>query len=390
MQVSIFAAALGLAACAAEHVDVSARALSGPPVSERPALVDVSAEPGFLEDPPPLWNPLIVGGAPVNSDPAVALLLAVDAGDNILGICSGTLIAPTRVLTAAHCLDGSIPGVAGIGVYFGAELSDTDPDFLFLTSAEQVVVHPLWNPDRLEDGNDVGLVFLREAPPIQPIPIRTAPLTAADVGAPIELVGWGLTGGGAGDSGVKRFAASTLRAVDELLIDVGDASVGTCSGDSGGPAFLGGEVVGVTSFGDVDCQQLSIDTRVDAFKTFIASDGQQLDRPGAGPGAGDFGAACDDADACASGVCLIGDAGGFCSELCDLDAAVDACPAQTACTDFDGTAACAPGGDDGPGGGFPPLADDEGGCSAAGAGGSPGALLLLALFGVARRRRRRR
>lgn len=394
-QLSYFAAlALLVGGCATDYVDASARALAGSPV-DRPGLIHISDQPAFLSERPTRWTSAIVGGQPVTSDPAVALILAVDASENILGLCSGTLIAPRRVLTAAHCVDGRIPA-AGFAVYFGTELSQTDPGFIFLTDAESVLFHPFWNPDNLEAGNDVGIIFLREAPPIQPIPIRTAPLGAADVGSPIALVGWGLTGGGADDSGVKRFAQSSLRQVDDLLIDVGDGNIGTCNGDSGGPAFMTNaqgvaEVIGVTSFGDVDCEQLSIDTRVDAFKQFISSDGNDLDRPGGGGG---FGDPCASFDTCDSGICVTDGASGFCSELCDPAATFDSCPDGTACTDFDGTAACAPTGDgdgdggDGDGGGFPPLRSDDGGCSAAGGRSASGLLLLLAMFGVIRRRRR--
>jgi MYXO-CTERM domain-containing protein len=373
---------LALGACAADHVDTTALAVRAAPI-DRPQLAEVDVD-RLLGDAPMPWDPSIVGGQPEAGHPAVALLLAVDANEQIAGICSGTLIAPARVLTAAHCIDGETPGVVGFAVYFGTELSDTDPGFIFATSAEAVVVHPRWNPDRLEDGHDIGLVFLREPAPIAPIPFRTAPLGAADISAPIDLVGWGLTGGGAGDSGVKRSAVSAIQDFDALLIDVADAAVGTCSGDSGGPAFLAGEVAGVTSFGDVDCAQLSIDTRVDAFARFIASDGQEVDDPGEA-GAG-FGAPCAVAADCTSGVCAISGGEGFCSELCDGGAIGDSCPEGSTCEDLGGTAACVPGGDD-DGGGFPITPRDDGGCSAAGSGHAAGALWLLALVAALRRRR---
>src|SRR5687768_12672220 len=73
----------------------------------------------------------IVGGAPTTEGPAVPAILMTDADDNVIGICSGTLVTQDIVLTAAHCVDGTNPSVAGFVVYFGTTVLAEDPGFVF-------------------------------------------------------------------------------------------------------------------------------------------------------------------------------------------------------------------------------------------------------------------
>lgn len=393
---SIFLAATAAAACAPLETDAQlAQGLSHEPTTEPQELVRFG---GMPELPPSVWQQHIVNGGPENAEPATALLLAFDQNQQVFSICSGTLIAPQRVLTAAHCIDDNV-GAAGFGVYFGTDATlENDPGFVFFTEATQVVFHPAWNPNDLEAGNDIGLVFLAQAAPITPIPIRTAPLSSAEIGAPMKLVGWGITGGGREDSGQKRSTTSQLHDFNGNLMQVGDATTGTCSGDSGGPAFMnvGGQiqVAGVTSFGDLDCATTSVDTRVDAFVSFITSDGQDPGNNGGGGGGGNgggFGASCSSIDECSSGLCAVFEDGtGFCTQQCDGSAG--SCPDGFDCIEAEpGLSVCLTDGgpdDDGPSS-LPPLRD-EGGCSAAGTNSSSSLLLLAVGFLIAAFRRRRR
>jgi MYXO-CTERM domain-containing protein len=294
----------------------------------------------------------IVGGQPDAEDPAVPFLLVYDTQSEApRSVCSGTLIDSRFILTAAHCVDAGTLGfeVGAIGAYFGTTAMDDDPGFVFYTEAVGFTAHEGWDGASAPDqGNDIAVIELAENVPLQPIPINRQPLSDQDLGAPVRLVGWGITSGGGEDSGVKRAVQSQLFDFDGGFVVVGGPQTNTCSGDSGGPAFmqLGGQpvVVGVTSFGDAACEQYGVSTRVDAFADWIdaAMGGAPTPPPAGG---GQIGDDCNTGDDCASGLCVDGGQGGFCSDACDDDGD---CPDGWACfaTDDPALAVCAPSSDE--------------------------------------------
>lgn len=204
----------------------------------------------------------IINGTVDAADPAV-VMVRTESGL----YCTGTLVADSLVLTAAHCLDGS----AQVGVGFGLDGWSTP------AAVAQQIAHPLWNGD-YNAGHDVALLVLASSVSgVTPIPL-SGDWAAARPGDTLRIVGYGDDTAPTNTGfGTKRSASVTARsAANAGLIAVSEASgTQTCHGDSGGPALYtdaqGVErVVGVASFGYPNCQGGALFTRVADCADFLA------------------------------------------------------------------------------------------------------------------------
>jgi secreted trypsin-like serine protease len=195
----------------------------------------------------------IVGGGSAAPDGiARSVVTVVGSRGNF---CTGALIAPDLVLTAAHCV---APGAS----YKIVDYSDKPAKLLDIRN---VAVHPSFSLPTLLGHRataDVALLQLTAKGPFGGTPTATGiPQIPVQVGARFTIAGMGVSIRGDGRSGgVIRAAALVatgrpgtlqIRLVDATTQGVRDG-LGACTGDSGAPVFEDQQgkavVVGVVSW----------------------------------------------------------------------------------------------------------------------------------------------
>ncbi|MFD3452569.1 S1 family peptidase [Streptomyces sp. NPDC058691] len=222
----------------------------------------------------------VVGGSTTTTTAYPFMMQITDASQN--QFCGGTLVAPRKVVTAAHCMAGETTGSVRV-VGGRTNLNGTNGT---VARVSRIWVHPGYTD--AADGDDVAVLTLSASMPYT----AAAYVSPSDTGVyatgtTARVLGWGTTReNGASsnqlrtatvptvsDSGCRGAYGSDYVASDMVCAGYSSGGVDTCQGDSGGPLLIGGVLAGITSWGE-GCARAGypgVYTRLTTFSSLVTA-----------------------------------------------------------------------------------------------------------------------
>ncbi|MFE7899899.1 trypsin-like serine protease [Streptomyces sp. NPDC057424] len=228
-------------------------------------------------------DPKVIGGneTSISTAPWMAQLHYYDdrgtagTSDDIGFFCGGAVVAPTKILTAAHCVKGYDWNGNGAVVTGTAQLPSADGTDLHggtVTGVWRQWNHPSYNATTID--NDIAVLTL-------PVPVKASPIrmttsgdtTSYKAGTSAKVYGWGRTSSTSDDVS-ETLKTATLPVQSDTtcagyygrdfvkghMVCAGKPATGSdtgtvsaCNGDSGGPLVVNNRIVGVVSWGVTDC-----------------------------------------------------------------------------------------------------------------------------------------
>ena len=183
---------------------------------------------------------------PAAADLQAHFVMVLSRHEEHAGFCSGIVVAPDAILTAAHC----------VGTPAETRVHLADPGAQTLLPVVAVAIHPAFRADAVQRRTrSVDVALLRLATPL-PTGYRAAALAedaAAEPGASVRLAGFGLAVEAAPRTGgTLRSGDAQIRAPRSDLLMWIDGASNACTGDSGGAVLdrRNGAVLGILAWAE--------------------------------------------------------------------------------------------------------------------------------------------
>jgi uncharacterized protein (TIGR03382 family) len=278
-----------------------------------PCVMALACEVAGPPGPAAVTSP-IIGGTSDSGHPAVGAVLMNNS------MCTGTLISPKVVVTAAHCMEQSTPQE----FVFGSSINSGT-----LVPIQYYEQHPQYTTNSYGiSQHDIAVAVLLTKSSVTPMAYRTATMNGT-AGQSITFVGFGEN-----HTGYKYKVTTTVGSVESQgFWNYANSSnpKNTCVGDSGGPGIVVADgveqVAGIVSAGDENCNKDGWNTRVDVNASWLAQMIAKYDPTATGPVCGNgkceagettssCAKDCKPAPVCGNGVCETGEKSTTCPADC--------------------------------------------------------------------------